>query len=206
MAKKIKRIELPGIPDAYDLVDATAIHSGDVATSTVAGIVKIGSGITVAADGTISVNVTVPVTSVNGKTGEVVLTAADVGAVNKAGDTMTGDLTVGSASIQTNGYVTGTWLRATADNALSKTPTKIAVLDEGWVYSRTPAQIKSDIGLGNVDNVKQYSASNPPPYPVTSVNGQTGAVTLESGGTNIVVSRTQPSGQKAGDFWFQIVD
>ena len=99
MAKKIKRIELPGIPDAYDVVDATAIHSGDVATSTVAGIVKIGSGITVAADGTISVNVTVPVTSVNGKTGEVVLTAADVGAVNKAGDTMTGDLTVGSASI-----------------------------------------------------------------------------------------------------------
>ena len=105
-----------------------------------------------------------------------------------------------------NGYVTGTWLKATADNALSKIPTKIAVLDEGWVYSRTPAQIKSDIGLGNVDNVKQYSASNPPPYPVTSVNGQTGAVTLESGGTNIVVSRTQPSGQKAGDFWFQIVD
>ena len=37
---------------------------------------------------------------------------------------------------------------------------------------------KSDIGLGNVDNVKQYSASNPPPYPVTSVNGQTGDITL----------------------------
>ena len=37
---------------------------------------------------------------------------------------------------------------------------------------------KSDVGLGNVDNVKQYSASNPPPYPVTSVNGKTGAVTI----------------------------
>jgi hypothetical protein len=37
---------------------------------------------------------------------------------------------------------------------------------------------KSDVGLGNVDNVKQYSASNPPPYPVTSVNGKTGAVSL----------------------------
>lgn len=34
------------------------------------------------------------------------------------------------------------------------------------------------VGLGNVDNVKQYSVSNPPPYPVTSVNGQTGAVTV----------------------------
>lgn len=38
---------------------------------------------------------------------------------------------------------------------------------------------KTNIGLNNVDNVKQYSASNPPPYPVTSVNGQTGAVTID---------------------------
>lgn len=38
---------------------------------------------------------------------------------------------------------------------------------------------KSGIGLGNVDNVKQYSSTNPPPYPVTSVNGKTGAVTVD---------------------------
>ena len=37
---------------------------------------------------------------------------------------------------------------------------------------------KTDVGLGNVANVAQYSASNPPPYPVTSVNGQTGAVSV----------------------------
>ena len=36
----------------------------------------------------------------------------------------------------------------------------------------------ASVGLGNVDNVKQYSATNPPPYPVTSVNGKTGAVTV----------------------------
>ena len=36
------------------------------------------------------------------------------------------------------------------------------------------------VGLGNVDNVRQYSVSNPPPYPVTSVNGKTGAVTISS--------------------------
>ena len=36
----------------------------------------------------------------------------------------------------------------------------------------------SDIGLGNVDNVQQYSATNPPPYPVTEINGMTGAVTI----------------------------
>ncbi len=48
------------------------------------------------------------------------------------------------------------------------------------VNSKTGAVVltKSDIGLSNVDNVKQYSASNPPPYPVTSVNGQTGDVTV----------------------------
>ena len=39
---------------------------------------------------------------------------------------------------------------------------------------------KAQIGLSNVDNVKQYSASNPPPYPVTSVNGDTGAVSLSA--------------------------
>lgn len=39
---------------------------------------------------------------------------------------------------------------------------------------------KAQVGLGNVDNVKQYSASNPPPYPVTSVNGATGAVTINT--------------------------
>ena len=37
---------------------------------------------------------------------------------------------------------------------------------------------KSDVGLGNVENERQYSANNPPPYPVTSVNGKTGAVTV----------------------------
>ena len=44
--------------------------------------------------------------------------------------------------------------------------------------SSKPSYTKSEVGLGNVDNVKQYSASNPPPYPVTSVNGKTGAVTI----------------------------
>ena len=52
----------------------------------------------------------------------------------------------------------------------------------------------------------KYSAANPPPYPVTSVNGKTGDVTLEAGGgTTIVLSSTQPSGLKAGDYWYQVV-
>lgn len=132
-----------------------------------------------------------PVTSVNSKTGDVKLAAGDVGAVAKTGDTMTGNLTVGSASLQTNGYVTGTWLKTTANISLSSAASKIAVINDGWVYSRTTGQIKSDIGLGNVDNVKQYSASNPPPYPVTSVNGKTGDVTIDvsGGGTQVKIVR-----------------
>lgn len=62
---------------------------------------------------------------------------------------------------------------------------------------------KKDIDdLANAVDGK-YSASNPPPYPVTSVNGKTGAVTIESGGVAIVTQSTQPSGQKTGDFWYQ---
>lgn len=49
-----------------------------------------------------------------------------------------------------------------------------------WAKTATkPTYTASEVGLGNVDNVKQYSASNPPPYPVTSVNGKTGDVTIE---------------------------
>ena len=76
-------------------------------------------------------------------------------------------------------------------------PTKVSDLtnDKGYITSYTetdptvpawakasskPSYTKSEVGLGNVDNVKQYSANNPPPYPVTSVNGKTGAVTLNA--------------------------
>ena len=120
-----------------------------------------------------------PVKSVNSKTGDVMLSASDVEALPTSGGTLTGDLTVGSARIKTNGYVVGTWLQGTATNHLTNAATKIAVQDgSGWVYHRTAEEIKSDIGLSNVDNVKQYSASNPPPYPVVSVNGKTGGVNL----------------------------
>ena len=55
-------------------------------------------------------------------------------------------------------------------------------------------------------DLKLYGDGNQPPYPVTSVNGQAGDVVIEAGGgTTIVLSSTQPSGLKAGDYWYQIV-
>lgn len=48
-----------------------------------------------------------------------------------------------------------------------------------WAKSETkPNYTKTEVGLGNVDNERQYSVSNPPPYPVSSVNGQTGKVNI----------------------------
>ena len=67
----------------------------------------------------------------------------------------------------------------------SDIPTKLPASDvyEWAKQPSKPTYSKSDVGLGNVDNVKQYSANNPPPYPVTSVNGQGGDVEVEPNGT-----------------------
>jgi len=220
-----------------------------------------------------------PVTSVNSKTGTVVLGASDVGAVATSDVTQTlgtsttkvpsekavadalsgagaGDMlkatydptgavedaggipdyvagqlpTVNDATltIQKNGTAVGTFTaNASANKAINITMAKgdvgLSNVDNVKQYSASnppPYPVtsvagktgdvelaKGDVGLGNVDNVKQYSASNPPPYPVTSVNGQTGAVEIDvgGGGVQIILSPTQPSGLKAGDYWYQII-
>lgn len=69
-------------------------------------------------------------------------TALD-GKLDKTGGTLTGNLT--------GKYFTGTWLQTTQATDLGRTPGKVAVLDDsGWVYYRTPAEIKSDIGADAV--------------------------------------------------------
>ena len=100
-----------------------------------------------------------PVTSVNSKTGAVSLGASDVGALPD-------DTVIPSAATSTP---------ADLGTAAVGSSTKYA--KEDHVHNK-PTYSKSDVGLGNVDNVQQYSATNPPPYPVTSVNSQTGAVTV----------------------------
>ena len=48
----------------------------------------------------------------------------------------------------TGKYLTGTWLRTTEATDLNKTAKKVAVLDDsGWVYYRTPGELKSDMGV-----------------------------------------------------------
>lgn len=67
--------------------------------------------------------------------------------VKKTGDTMTGNLVVGSSSIGTNGYITGTWLQTTA--AGYKAGDFATIDGSGWIYKRTPAQVLSDIGAAS---------------------------------------------------------
>lgn len=62
-----------------------------------------------------------------------------------------------------------------------KNPTALTFGSKTYDGSVAREITKADIGLGNVTNEKQYSASNQPPYPVTSVAGKTGAVTLVKG-------------------------
>ena len=157
---------------------ATMAKSVYPATTTTVGGIKVGSGLAITSDGTLSATgggiadsvdwsnvenkpttiagygITDAVTSVNGYEGEVELDATDVNAVPISGGTMTGTLTVGNATIQTNGYVSGTRLRTTANAHLDSTATNIAVLSDGWVYSRTASEIKSDIGAGNTQSYK----------------------------------------------------
>ena len=61
--------------------------------------------------------------------------------------------------------------------------------------------VASSVFGSNVDNVKQYSSTNPPPYPVTSVNGQQGEVTV----VKIVVSKETPNNMNDGDLWYKIL-
>lgn len=61
-----------------------------------------------------------------------------------------------------------------------------------WAKASTkPSYTKSEVGLSNVDNVKQYSTSNPPPYPVTKVNNKTGAVTLSASDVGALPNTTK---------------
>lgn len=130
------------------------------------------------------------VASVNGQTGAVVLDADDVGALPDSTTYVssfngsTGAVTYTAPVTSVNGN-TGD-VTVTVPSASSVTPQALGTAAAGSStdYSRAdhvhakPTYSKSDVGLGNVDNVQQYSASNPPPYPVTSVNGSTGAVTV----------------------------
>lgn len=72
-------------------------------------------------------------------------------AMPKSGGTFTGAVNFpGGAAVTEQGYLSGTWLRTTASIHLFSTPSSYAVLNGGWVYSRTTDETKSDLGIPSV--------------------------------------------------------
>ena len=95
--------------------------------------------------------------------------------------------TLGTQTVDLSGYVTTEALNsAIADfvtaeyvsTALAKYATTAALNAHTGNTNNPHGVTKSQVGLENVANERQYSSQNPPPYPVTSVAGRTGAVTL----------------------------
>lgn len=68
-----------------------------------------------------------------------------------------------------------------------------------WARSQTkPTYKPSEIGLGNVANERQYSELNQPPYPVRSVNGKTGGVTLSASDVSARPNTWTPTAAEVG--------
>ena len=67
--------------------------------------------------------------------------------VSEVAQINTTGLKVGSASIGTNGYIEGTRLKTTANISSDKAGNFAIIRDGGWIYSRTPAQARQDMGL-----------------------------------------------------------
>lgn len=197
----IKKIKLTD-GKSYNVVDATAIHSGDVATSTKAGIVKIGSGITVAADGTISVNAISPVTSVNGKTGTIVLTAQDVGALPS-------DTVIPSVPDNIVKYTAISNVEATtlldADSLQGHVADYFATAAGLANVNSTVSAMQNDVTTAKADITTLKSGK-------LNISGgtMTGALIAQNNANyttkqvrNIFISTSDPSGGASGDIWIK---
>ena len=134
------------------------------------------------------------VDSVNGKTGDVTLTAVDVGAVPVGEGGIIGVASVngrsGIVTLTSEDVGLGNLDNERQYSASNPPPYPVASVngktgevnltaDDVGARPSDWTPSKSNIGLGLVENERQYSAANPPPYPVTAVNGQTGDVAVQ---------------------------
>lgn len=79
-------------------------------------------------------------------------------------------------------FVTGDWIISQKDNNGNLIWGRVGNSDAVTTVAGKTGNVtltKSDVGLDKVANERQYSASNPPPYPVKTVAGRSGVVTLE---------------------------
>lgn len=163
----------------------------------------------------------VPVTSVNGKTGAVSLGASDVGAVSTNDVTTT--LGTSTTKVPSEKAVSDALSAAGAGDMLKATYDPNGnVATAGGI----PAYVEAN--GGKIDTIKVNGTAQPiinkevniavptnnnqlingsgyitaSEAPVKSVNGQTGDVII-SAGIKIVTSTSQPTDMNTGDFWYQ---
>ena len=151
--------------------DSGFISDIPIASATQLGGIKVGAGLSVTENGVLSA------------TGGGTADAVEWNNVLDKPTTIAGygitDAKIENGTITLGNQTITPLTSAPVTSVNSKTGAVVLTANDVNIDINVPTD-KSDIGLGNVDNVKQYSATNPPPYPVTSVNGQTGDVTVEA--------------------------
>ena len=137
-----------------------SLIKGDLATKqptiTASGLLKgDGAGTVTAADTQEATLVDVPngLLKGDGTTISAAVAGTDYAAASHNHDSSYLKLSGGTLTGNLDGkYITGTWLKTTDATALGSAATKICVLDgSGWIYYRTPEQIRSDIGVPAAD-------------------------------------------------------
>lgn len=137
-----------------------SLIKGDLATKqptiTASGLLKgDGAGTITAADTQEATLVDVPngLLKGDGTTISAAVAGTDYAAASHNHDSSYLKLSGGKLTGNLEGkYITGTWLKTTDATALGSAATKICVLDgSGWIYYRTPEQIRSDIGVPAAD-------------------------------------------------------
>ena len=122
--------------------DGTSNVSATTATQSANGLMSAADKKKLDGIAKTTVDTALSSTSTNPVQNKVIKTELD-NKLDKTGGTLTGNLT--------GKYITGTWLQTTAATDLGHAPEKVPVLDQsGWVYYRTPAEIKSNIGADAV--------------------------------------------------------
>lgn len=186
-----KSVAIPSVDSSLSSTSTNAIQnkavntalsgkaSTAVATTSANGLMSASdktklNGIAIGANKT-TVDSALSTTSTNPVQNKAVKAALD-SKLNTSGGTLTGNLT--------GQYLTGTWLQTTAATDLGSTPSKVAVLDgSGWVYSRTLAELKSDIGVDTATLVDLF-------YPIGSIYMST--------------DTTDPQSRFTGTYWLPI--
>lgn len=148
-------LDIIGLGDTYwaynsNMAKTGHLYSWDASqNATFPANINITKNLVVSGTGSITGNTTIGGTlGVTGAAtfGNTISTGADIttdGSISAEGSIHAeGNLSTPNASIQTNGYITGTWLRTTST---SNSAGNIATISNGWIYYRTPAQTLNDI-------------------------------------------------------------